>query len=222
MITNSHARLRAYSTTKRAKLWIFFSFIFWLIAGCHIPIMVTINSGLCTVFGIYGTIFSVYVILGIGLLPPITSAIFGYLAYRNMRLRRIQVQPIGHGTNEESYNAQRRDRNLLIIVMPEVILYVLTTSLYPTILAEMTITRYLIPNKSSQQSQMEGFIFTIATLLAYSNHGASFYVYLISSKSFRRDFKRLIVSFYRKARGLTSVEDIARTNQTRTQQETRV
>ena len=129
---------------------------------------------------------------------------------------------MGQNTNKVSDTVQRRDRNLLIIIMTEVILYVVTTSLYPIILAEMTITRYLIPNKSSQQLQMEGFIFTIATLLTYSNHGASFYVYLISSKSFRRDFKRLTVNFYRKVRGLALIEAVDRTNQTRTQQETRV
>lgn len=39
MITNIRVSFRVFSTPRGAKYLIFFSFIFWLIAGVHIPIM---------------------------------------------------------------------------------------------------------------------------------------------------------------------------------------
>ncbi len=45
MITNSRARIRAFSTPKRAKYIIIISCIFWLIALCHTPIMAIIVNG---------------------------------------------------------------------------------------------------------------------------------------------------------------------------------
>jgi hypothetical protein len=85
MITSTRANFRAFSTVKRAKYLVVFSFIFWLIASCHIPIMQTISNGQCSLFGVYSKIFSVYTIISIGLYSHITSGIFGYLTYRNMR-----------------------------------------------------------------------------------------------------------------------------------------
>jgi hypothetical protein len=85
IITSNHANFRAFSTPKRAKYLVLFSFLFWLIASCHIPIMTTISNGQCIPSGVYSTIFSIYVIISIELFPLITSVIFGYLTYHNMR-----------------------------------------------------------------------------------------------------------------------------------------
>ncbi len=54
-----------------------------------------------------------------------------------------------------------RDRDLLIIVISELVLYAVTTIPYPLIFSEAIISRYIIPNKSIQYSQIEAFIFTI-------------------------------------------------------------
>jgi len=202
MMTHIYINFRACSTLKRAKIMVFISFIFWLIAGCHIPILVTINNGLCTVFGIYAVYFSIYVLLAIGILPPTISAIFGYLTYRNLKFRRVRIQPRIRHTNKIT----RRERGLLILVMSEVILYIVTTTLYPITLTEISLSRYYMSNKSHQHIVIENFIFTLSIIFVYINHGASFYMYLISSKSFRRDFKRLVINCYRKLRRLPLTE----------------
>ncbi len=197
MIASTRTHFRAFNTPKRAKYLIFLSFIFWLIAGCHIPIMTTISNGQCIPSGVYSTIFSLYVIISIGLFPPnITSGIFAYLAYLNMRQRNLCVQAFKHNTNNVNIPIRRQDRDLLILVISELILYAVTTIPYPLIPSETVISRYIIPNKSVQYSQIEGFIFTIVYLLVNVNQDASFYVYLISSKAFRRDWKQLITNGY--------------------------
>jgi hypothetical protein len=86
----------------------------------------------------------------------------------------------------------------------------------------MTISRYVVSNKSVRYLQIEGFIFSIAIFLLFVNSAIPFYIYLVSSKSFRRDFKQLIINGYRKLRRKPTILPVLRTNQALTQRETRV
>jgi hypothetical protein len=211
LITSDRASFRAFSIPKRAKYLIFFSFIFWSILALHVPIMRTVTHGQCGASGIYSTIFA---ILFVSLIPFIILAIFGYLTYRNMRQMQMRVQPIIQNTIDGNISIQRRDRDLLIIVIAEVVTYVVTTALYPLILLETIISQNVISNKSAQYSQIESFILNIAYLLLFFNSATPFYTYFISSKSFRRNVKQLIINTYRKITRQTLVETVSRTNRT--------
>jgi hypothetical protein len=223
LITSNRASFRAFSTPKRAKYLMFFSFIFWSLLSIHIPIMMTAVNGQCTISsGVYSIILNVYRILFISLIPPIISAIFGYLSYRNMRQMKNRVQPIGQNTINANMSIKRQDRDLLIIVIAEVVTYVITAALAPLIQLEMMISGYVMPNKSFQYLQIEIFILNIAFILLFVNSAAPFYTYLISSKSFRRDFKQLIINGYRKLRRQPPIQIVATIDGTLTQRETRV
>jgi hypothetical protein len=148
--------------------------------------------------------------------------IFGYLTYRNMKQMHVRVQPIGNDRIIANHSIRRLDRDLLIIVICEVLVYVITASPFGLILVEAMISGYVRPNKSIQYLQIEGFIFTITIFLLFVNSAIPFYIYLISSKSFRRDFKQLIINGYRKLTGKPPIQPSLRTNQTLTQRETRV
>jgi hypothetical protein len=223
LITSNRASLRAFSTPKRAKYFVLFSLIFWSLFMIPIPIIITVVYGQCTAAGLNSIIESLYTIIFISLIPSITSAIFGYLSYRNIRQMQIRVQPVGQNTINVNNNIHRRDRDLLIIVIAEVIVYVVTTALFPLIQSEMLVTQYVLPNKSFQYVKIEIFILNIAVFLLAVNSAAPFYTYLISSKSFRRDFKQLIINSYWKLTGQTPVVQIIdRTDQGLTQRSTRV
>jgi hypothetical protein len=222
MITNERATFRAFSTLKRAKWFIFFSIIFWFLFDIHIPIMRTIINGQCVLFGIYTTIYTLYAIIFVSAIPIIILCIFGYLTYHNMRQIRLRVQPIIHNRIHANNSIRRQDRNFLIIVISEVLLFIIATIPFPLILLEMMISRYIISNKSVQYSQIESFILSIAYLLLFANSAMPFYIYLISSKSFRQDFKQLIRNAYRKLRGQPTILTVARIHQTLAQRETRV
>jgi hypothetical protein len=214
LMTNERVSFRLLSTPKRAKYLIFFSIIFWLLLTIHIPIARTVVNGECGAFGIYSTIYSVYAIIFVGLIPTIISGIFGYLTYHNMRQRHVRIQPVVQNPNYANISIQRRDQALLIIVIAEVVTYVITTAVFPLIQLEVMISRYVIPNKSSQYLQIESFILNIAHLLLFINSAAPFYTYLISSKSFRRDFKQLIINGYQKLRRQSPVYSVPRTYET--------
>ncbi len=135
---------------------------------------------------------------------------FGYLTYRNLKQLRKRIQPIVQDTNNTNYSIQRRDRDLLITVIAEVFVYIITTSLFPLVLLEMMITQYVMSNKSFQYIQTEMFTYNISLLLLFIFSAAPFYTYIISSKSFRRDFKQLIIKSYWKLRRQTPVKTAPR------------
>ncbi|CAF1144624.1 unnamed protein product [Adineta steineri] len=206
MITNRRANLRAFSTPKRAKYFVCFFCIFWPIFGCHAAVMTTIINRQCGQFGIYSIIYTIYVAIFVGFIPPITSGTLGYLTYKSLRQRRNRIEPVAHHGNNANAPIRRRDRELLIMVMSEVFVYIITSLPYPFILLEMMISRNVVLNKSIQYTQIELFIFGIALLLVYMNAAAPFYIYIISSKGFRREFKQLIMNFYRKQRGQPTLQ----------------
>ncbi len=217
MITSNRVRFRAFSTTKRAKYFIFGSFIFWLCFASHIAIMFTIINGECNAFGTYLTIFAIYIAIFVSLIPPIVSGIVGYLTFHNMKQIHVRVQPIVRNGNN---SIQRRDRELMILVISEVFIYVITSTPYALILLEMIISGYILSNKSIQYSQIENFIRNASLLLLFVNNAAPFYIYLIASKSFRRDFRESIQSYYRKLSGQQLVHTVSRINQTTERRET--
>jgi len=222
LITSDLPRFRAFSTPKRAKYFIFFSIIFWVLLAIPALLMTSLVNGQCISSGVFQVIYSVDSILFIGFIPTIISAIFGYLTYRNMRQMKNRIQPVTQNKINANFTIQRLDHDLLIIVIAEVFVYVVTTVLFPLIQLEMMITRYAMPNKSFQYSQIEIFILNIAYFLLSINSAAPFYTYVISSKSFRRDFKQLITNTYRKLTNQTRVEPLSKTDRTLTQRETRV
>jgi hypothetical protein len=222
MITSDRATFRAFSTPKRAKYFVFFSIIVWSLLAIFIPIMETIINGQCGAFGIYSSFLTFFVLIFVGLMPPIVSGILGYLTYRNTQKLRNRVQPIAQNTNVANTSLRRRDRDLMVIVISEVIVYIITSIPYPIILLEVTISNYIISNKSVQYHQIESFMNTIAYLLLFINSAAAFYTYLISSKPFRQDFKQLIITNYQKRRGNRVNLTTRRTNQANMQADTRV
>ncbi|CAF1182551.1 unnamed protein product [Adineta steineri] len=198
MITSNRATFRALSTSKRAKYLIVFSVIFWLLVLSHIAVGTTINNGQCGQFGIYATFYSIFIIIVAGSIPPIVMSVCGYLTYRNMRRLRHRIQPAVNYTNEGNVNIRQRDRDLLIIVINEIFIYVIMISLYPLILLETIISNNTMSSKSAQYLQIETFIIIIASFLSSVNSAAPFYIYFVSSKSFRRDFIQLTTRTYRK------------------------
>jgi hypothetical protein len=184
--------------------------------------MRTVINGQCVLLGIYSIIYTFYAIIFVSAIPTIILCIFGYLTYRNVRQAQRRVQPIINNRIQANNPIRRQDRDLLVIVISEVLLFIIATMPFPLILLETVISKYTISNKSVQYSQIEGFILTIAYLLLFANSAMPFYIYLISSKSFRRDFKQLIINASRKLRRQPTISTVTRTHQTLTQAETRV
>jgi hypothetical protein len=120
-------------------------------------------------------------------------SVFGYWTYRNVRQLYARIRPAETAVNHQAITTvPRRDQDLLTMVLTEVLVYAATMFWYPFILLEIALTTYLDVRKSTERIQIEGLLYTIATLFLYINSAIAFYLYLIVSKPFRKDLKELI------------------------------
>ncbi|CAF1447582.1 unnamed protein product, partial [Adineta steineri] len=189
-------RFRIFSQLSTARYLIGIMTIVWSIAASHSLVMTTIIDGRCGMTKLYSTIYTIYILVFTSLIPPVTMTIFEYMTYRNMKQLRTRIQPIRNDDmiDRQSFSITSRDRQLLTMVIIEILVYVISMSLYPVILLEMLITNYMNINKSPQYLEIESFIYTIATLLGFANNAAPLYIYYFTSSTFRQDFRKFLNS----------------------------
>ena len=112
LVTSDRATFRAFSTPKRAKYLSLFCWCF-LVSSVY---SYSSNGNNCLVGNVVRLVFiqqflTIYVILTVGLIPPVISGVFGYLTYRNMRQIHVRVQPVMQNTNDaESFHSATRPR----------------------------------------------------------------------------------------------------------------
>jgi hypothetical protein len=163
--------------------------IVWTIVSVHLLIFESIQSGRCGVYGLYGFIYSIYSIICFGTIPTSSMIVFGLLLMIKLRKLRSRVQPFG--TN---FHLRRFDSSLGKFILVEVIVSIVCTFSHPLMTFYLTLTNYIIPNKSSERLQIESFVnFITMSLLLYLNYSTTFYVYFFTSKSFRKSVKQLIL-----------------------------
>jgi hypothetical protein len=97
--------------------------------------------------------------------------------------------------NTNGFIVRRKDRELSIMILTEVFIYFLTMILYLSISLEILLTLSMTENKTIQRSQIENFIMILSVFLIYMNHAAPFYIYILVSKRFRRDFENFLRKF---------------------------
>ncbi|CAF0934314.1 unnamed protein product [Rotaria sp. Silwood1] len=202
-----HVWIRAFSNVSIAYRTISIITIIWLLIPIHLGVYFRIESGRCVPqSGIYAKLFSAYSIIISGWSPPIVMAIFGFIAYRNLKKIRARVTPqnfsAGFNNNYTDTSTRRtinnqvfskRDQQLLLLLICEVLLYIFTNLLYSINITYSAITSNY--PKSIERIRIESFISYFSTpFLIIINNCAPFYLYLIVSSKFRQDVKKLFTS----------------------------
>jgi hypothetical protein len=117
---------------------------------------------------------------------------------RNLKQMRSRIQPTTRemGEKNSSINTLRkRDRDLMKMVLIEVMFYVISTLPFSIYLVYQMITTNYI--KSKERKQIESFInYLTQSFLMYLNTALPFYIYLATSPSFRRECKKILIKFY--------------------------
>jgi hypothetical protein len=81
-----HAWIRSFSAARIARRVILIITIIWLLIPTHLAVYFRIESGRCVPqSGTYAQVFSAYSIIISGWSPPIVMAIFGMIAYQNLK-----------------------------------------------------------------------------------------------------------------------------------------
>jgi hypothetical protein len=192
-LSSSRVNIRAFSTIKIALIMIGGAISFWMIVSIPQPIFQTIQNNRCYVFGTYGLFFSIYQICLFGVIFPGLMIVFGILLWKNLKTIRSRIHPHHQENDIQQQILPKRDINLMKLVLAEVILAILLTFSYPIDLL-YTVLASNIPDKSQERIQIEVFASFIAlSVLSYLNYCMTFYVYVITSKSFRRKVKRVLL-----------------------------
>ncbi|CAF0964419.1 unnamed protein product [Didymodactylos carnosus] len=143
--------------------------------------------------GTYRLFLDIFFLLFYGILPPFVTCIFGLLTVLNVRFIRRDLHP----------NIQKKEFQLMVMVLAHIMCNAILSLPYPIdrFYETMTINR----KKNEEQVAVEALVQSIGHLLFFSNHSASFYLYILSTKGFKNEFIRaakdvihLICQYYSK------------------------
>jgi uncharacterized membrane protein len=152
----------------------------------HLFIFSDIRNGVCGTVGLYKFIFAIYQITMVGVLPPLLMSIFSILTLRNLRH--------WHGLQRR---LRKKDRYLLRMVMAEVIANVTISIPFSVNLVYTAATFYNV-DKSLQQLEIEGFATFLTQFTVYLTGVIPFYLFIFTSKPFRRGFIHILAEFREK------------------------
>ncbi|CAF0825701.1 unnamed protein product [Adineta ricciae] len=200
-----YVRIRAFSHVRIARRIIFIIIFVWVTIPVHLAVYFRIESGHCMPSQTaYAKFFSFYSIAVSGWSPALAMAIFGIIAYRNLKMIRANVHRLDHadrmaidrGNNlyQQGLTSKRigqRDQQSVLLLVCEVVLYICTNLLYSINITYSAITADI--SKSVERIAIEWFIAYISTpFLVIINNCAPFYLYLFVSSRFRQDVKRFL------------------------------
>jgi len=185
--------LHRFGRPKIAIYLIIFFTCFWPISASHILVLLTIKFQRCTAFGKYSLIYSIYSFLVAGVLPPTLMIIFGCLTIRNLRHIHARIRP---NIIRFDHN-HRKDYYLTVMLICEVCIYFISTLPYPIQTLYLTVTRNTV--KTVDRLEIEGFLTFLAySFLIYINSASTFYIYLCTSRAFRRQCRRLLKRYWKR------------------------
>jgi hypothetical protein len=191
LCSGSH-RLRSFSQPKVAIRCIIATILIWPLLTIHIAILQNFSNSKCSMIGSYVLIYGIYASVASGICPPTLMSIFSVLAIRHRRELQTRLNTRRKGS--------KRDHALMVMLLSEVLVYVITTFLYPTITLYLAITSQ--QTKNPERVQIESFLnFLGGSFLVYLNPAAAFYVYLAVSHSFRKELKQAFIHRYRQITG---------------------
>ncbi|UJR29052.1 hypothetical protein I4U23_010267 [Adineta vaga] len=185
-------RLRSFCVPKLAIRLIIAHIFIWPLLTLHIVFLQNFIQNRCYMPGLNDVIYAFYSVIVAGILPPLLMSIFSLLTMRYRLELLVRLNAVGVNT--------KRDNAFMIMLVSQVIIYVITTGLYPT----MTLYRAVTDGqpKSSERQQIETFLtFIGGSLLIYLNPTSAFYIYFTVAKSFRKDCKFAFVRYYRRLVG---------------------
>ncbi|UJR19300.1 hypothetical protein I4U23_022429 [Adineta vaga] len=172
----------------------------------HLIIYLEIFSSRC---GLYNTSVltynSIYTIVTIPILYPLIMLICSILTYMNLKNRQKRLAQIQQRIIDKTY---QKDKKIFVTLVFQIILYFLSAGLYAPNVLYNKITENSF--KSTDQQTIELLIQRIAVNLIYIYPSLSFYVFTLTSRTFRKEFFSLFN--YRPRRRIQVIVTTNRTN----------
>ncbi|CAF0853603.1 unnamed protein product [Adineta steineri] len=145
--------------------------------------------------GTYTTFMGYHALIVNGFIPPLLMAIFGLWTVKNVRNVQRRL-PITHATNREhvnigrSYVIQSKDRQLIRMLLVDIIAFIIFKFPVTIILIYQQITQY--NQKSSEQQIIEQSFLQLSYFWYFIDSSISCYTNILVSKTFRTELKNIL------------------------------
>lgn len=129
-LCSANASIRSICQPKMALRITAFIVIFSSLLPVALFIFYNNSSGQCAIDPSYNLAYTTFAMIFIGILPPFLMILFTLLARFNLTKIRSRVRPTG-GTSSQDIHINKRDHDLMKMLIGEVIIFCLTTAPYP-------------------------------------------------------------------------------------------
>ncbi|CAF0910349.1 unnamed protein product [Rotaria sordida] len=214
-LCSRNAHIRRLNQYNIAILLVIIVCILWLTLPIHVLIYIDIQmpGRRCGGSGTYLIVYSIYAAI-VTSIPLFIMIIFSFLAIQNLRLSYIRIHPNIVYTNENinrPIRMQKRDIQLMTIVISEVVIYFISTVWFPIYTIYLTITSNI--SKTTNRLAIEGFIRYLALqFLIFINSCSIFYIHLLASKPFRQECVNSQYDIYKKPKNLSEMSSREKQN----------
>ena len=200
--------IRAFSRCEVARRVIPCTSLFWLIVAIFPTMIRTLENGKCDARGgAFDTIYTIYILFTLGIFPLVSLSTFGVLMTRNLKEMRLRVQPTSiTGEATAAPVLRKRDRDMMKMLLIELIIYIVTT--IPNTIMHIYKSAADGIVKTKERQQIETFtIFLARVFLLYMCNTFSFWVYVVTSRSYRLEVKNLFIKAFHLVTGKWSFTD---------------
>jgi hypothetical protein len=179
--SSENVRLRNFAKTRITYRIIIIIIIVWSIICTHRPIFYQIKGNSCGILTDTGAAIyhCLYVIIGGGILPAGMMIICALLVRRNLARKQQKRTDLKRGHQRNSL-----DQQVLRLLLIQIVCYIIFTIPQLANLVFNTFSN-TIPNRSIDRLAIEKFINFIAELMLYMFPVTSFYLYTLTSRTFR-------------------------------------
>lgn len=200
-LSSTNTCLRDFARVQIARRVVGVLIIVWLILPVHTLIFYNLRAGACgilynTAAAVYHSIFTTMVSCA---LPSSIMFTCALLIRRNLTLKRqrqqLIVNPQRERRNEADHLNRARDQQVLVMLFTQVIVYVISVIPLMAIYIYTAVT-FNISNKSIERISIERFAAFTAEAMIYLFPVSSFYLYTVSSRTFRNELIRLLRSAF--------------------------
>ncbi|CAF0807870.1 unnamed protein product [Rotaria sordida] len=184
---------RQFSSLKIVRRTAGFIILIITLAHFHTLIWWTVDyigtDQYCNIFiNDYELAFQIFFLIFSCMLPLLLMLIFGILMISNVRKLHIQIAAQNNGVRTD--RSRSKDRQLVTMLLVQVIVMICCTAPFATVNIFDLMIKYM--EKITYNAKIKQFFDNICRLILYFNPMTGFYIYTLSSQTFRIEIKHIL------------------------------
>lgn len=194
--SSRNAIRRRWSSQKIAFRLVIANVIWWSLIYIQVLIFYDIENDVCNYrSGIYGRFFSIYITIDSGILPVSLMLIFGLLTIKNVNQTKRRIKPIAvvnHSTSVPVRNMTNKDNQLYRMLAHQIVIFIILNVPNPCYFVYASFA--INTEKSPLRVAIETFVSNMTYVLIYLGCSLTFSTFMLSSKMFRHEFRRILIT----------------------------